>query len=182
MANDSKVQFNMDNLQNLVKSLKKEYVLEVGILGSQAKAKHDKNSSLTNAEIGIIHEQPDRDGNKMPRRSFLEDSLKFKLNFNKEQFRELRKVMFKQFFIKNAPEKFLQDLGAKCLEIIEEGFATGGFGMWKPLSPRREKERSKGLPKRVTKRSLTYWFNHPVLTDTGKLRKSISFRVKAKGK
>ena len=30
---------------------------------------------------------------------------------------------------------------------------------------------------KATKKSLNYWFNHPILTDTGKLRKSISFKV-----
>lgn len=178
MANENaKIKYDMTNLENIVRSLKQDYVLRVGILGSKAKGNHDSESGLTNAEIGTVHEFGS--GN-VPRRSFLEDSLKYKLKFNTEQFKKLKRVLFKQFFVKNAPQVFLQDLGAKCLEIIEEGFATNGFGMWKSLSAATYAARAKKAKidtSKATKRSLNYWFNHPILTDTGKLRKSISFKV-----
>lgn len=177
MANESNVKYNMDGLDNIIKSLKNDYVLRVGILGSNAKNKHDKDSGLTNAEIGTFHEFGT---SKMPRRSFLEDSLKFRLQFNSEQFKQLRKVLFKQFFIKNAPQKFLQDLGAKCLEIIEEGFATNGFGMWKPLSAEAEQahyKKARFNPKNPTPASLERLHKTNILTLTGKLRRSISFKV-----
>ena len=95
MASDDKaVKFNMDNLNELIASMKTEYVLRVGILGSKAKAQHDgkgSKSGLTNAELGSFHEFGTKN---LPRRSFLEDSLKLKLKFNDEQFREMRKSLF----------------------------------------------------------------------------------------
>lgn len=207
---DTKLKYNMDNLEKLIRSLKTDYVLRVGILGSKAKGQHDSESGKTNAEIGTFHEQPNGPGSgKLPRRSFLEDSLKFKLKFNAEQFRDMRKILFKQIFDKNAPEKFLQDLGAKCLEIIEEGFETNGFGMWEPLKTREIREqrdtdvlnaiaklnrsanRLEGKMKtwedydkwnkinaRIKKLKTNFIeYGSKILTDTGKLRHSISFKV-----
>lgn len=195
MANESKVKFNMDNLNDLVRSLKGEYVLRVGILGQKASASHDNESGLTNAELGAIHEQPDRDGKKMPRRSFLEDSLKLKLQFNSSQFAEIRKKLFKDMFQKHKPIDFLNDLGAKCLEIIEQGFASNGFGKWQALSMPLFTERFEKAYKnynrvlqRMEKGKIEYnskilndyiqeMHNPHILTDTGKLRNSITFKV-----
>lgn len=207
MANDdAKLKYNMDNLEKLIRSLKTDYVLRVGVLGSKAKGQHDEDSGKTNADIGTFHEFGTK---KMARRSFLENSLKFKLKFNAEQFRDMRKILFKQIFDKNAPEKFLQDLGAKCLEIIEEGFETNGFGMWEPLKTREIREqrdadvlstiaklnrsanRLEGKMKtwedydkwnrindRIKKLKTNFIeYGSKILTDTGKLRHSISFKV-----
>lgn len=52
MAN---VKGNTDNLNKILKSIKKDCKLRVGIVGSTAKAQH-KDSSLTNAELGAVHE------------------------------------------------------------------------------------------------------------------------------
>ena len=195
MANESKVKFNMDNLNDLVKSLKGEYVLRVGILGQKAGANHDKESGLTNAELGTFHEFGGKDDKRPPRRSFLEDSLKLKLQFNSSQFSEMRKKMFKDIFQKHKPQQFLQDLGAKCLEIIEDGFASNGFGKWKPLSTPLFTERFEKayknynrILKRMEKGKIEYnskilndyiqeMHNPHILTDTGKLRNSITFKV-----
>ena len=182
----------MTNLDDLIKSLKDNYTLRVGIIGSKAKASHDKNSknSLTNAELGTFHEFGT---SKMPRRSFLEDSLKFKLKFNTEQMKELRNALFTQFFVKKTPKQFLQDLGARCLQIIEEGFATNGFGMWKPLASSTEQAVSK-KHKQLTmeqvsnksiatyRKTLRFWGNRNILTETGKLRRSMGFKVFKNGR
>lgn len=166
----AKVQADVSELEKLLKSLKTNYFLRVGILGSKAKNVHDKDSSLTNAEIGTFHEFGT---SKMPRRSFLEDSLKFKLNFNTNDLKPLKKLAFNTFFIQRKPKKFFTILGAKCLEIIEEGFATNGFGKWAPLSEayrQRKIKKAKGKEKKFAAAI-------NILTDTGKLRRSISFKV-----
>lgn len=206
MANEDKaVKFNMDNLDDLIKSLKSNYVLRVGILGSKASAQHDGESSKTNAEIGTFHEFGTK---KLPRRSFLEDSLKLKLKFNDSQFADMRKKLFKEMFIKKKPVEFLQDLGVKCLEIIEEGFETNGFGMWQPLSDNLREQRDtdvlnainklnnsinrlnsnlksfndldrlENMKKRMrTLKNNFIEYGSKILTDTGKLRHSITFKV-----
>ena len=193
MAKD--VKFSDNGLRDLIASLKKDYFVRVGIIGSKAKRAQHKNSKLTNAELGTIHEFGSSDGKHPPRRSFLEDSLKFKLKFNDESLKALKQSLFKNFFVKKAPQQFLAELGAKCLLIIEEGFATNGFGMWKPLSmpvfnKRLEKafknyRRVEGQMYRGKREYdgsllndlLKEIFNPNILTDTGKLRKSFSFKV-----
>lgn len=167
MAN---VKADYSELENLINSFKSNYVLRVGILGSKAHTQHDKGSDLTNAEIGAGHEFGE--GN-LPRRSFLEDSLKFKLDFTANELKPYKKLAFKAFFLQRKPKVFFYALGAKCLEAIEEGFATNGFGMWAPLSEsyRQSKvKKARGKEKKFAARI-------NILTDTGKLRRSISFKV-----
>lgn len=169
----AKVEADLTELEKLVKSLKSDYFLRVGILGTKSKSVHDKDSSLTNAEIGSYHEFGL--GNN-PRRSFLEDSLKFKLDFSTNDLKPFKKLAFKAFFINRKPQQFFYALGAKCLEAIEEGFATNGFGMWQPLSEayrQRKIKAAKGKEKKAAARI-------NILTDTGKLRHSISFKVMKK--
>ena len=174
-----------------MKSLNDEYFVRVGIIGVKATGKHDSKSGLTNAEIGTFHEFGTE---KMPRRSFLEDSLRFKLkDFNTEKFRAIRKLLFKYFFDKKAPQNFMNILGAKCLEYIEEGFATNGFGMWKPLASSTERivskkhkvktlDQAKNASIATWRKSFNFWIGRNILTETGKLRRSITFKVMKKNK
>lgn len=196
-----KIKFENKNLKELLKSLQNDYVLRVGIIGAKASSNHDKSSSLTNADIGTFHEFGTE---RMPRRSFLEDSLKFKLkDFNTEKFRNLRKLAWKWIFDKKAMQNFLNILGAKCLEYIEEGFATNGFGMWKPLASSTKSiiakkhkvlTMDKALNASMAKylKANKFWHGdlvrnpdgsigiaggRNILTETGKLRRSITFKV-----
>lgn len=192
MAEDAVIKFNDKQMTDLISSLKKDFVLRVGILGGKASSMHDGKSGKTNAEIGTYHEFGTR---KMPRRSFLEDSLKLRLKFNSSQFQQMRKNIFNKMFLKNKPQEVFQDLGIKCLEIIQEAFNTNGFGKWQQLSDRRFDERwDKALKnynrieRAMVRGKIEYDKNtldsylreisHPhILTDTGKLRNSISFKV-----
>ena len=210
MGNEAKVKANLDGLNKLLRSLKSDYVLRVGIIG--AKAGKDHNEGLTNAELGAVHEFggdihiPAHDiktyksiklnkkgefkgykfGGKfrkaklkstnfeetfhikeqtinMPKRSFLEMPLKMKLNFNESEMKDIKKAAWKSFFIKQNPKHFFEILGAKAIDIIEEAFATNGFGTWQAWSKAyARKRKGKG---------------NNILTDTGKLRHSISFKV-----
>lgn len=159
MAN---VKADMTELNNILRCIKKDYTLRIGILGNDADEQHGEDSGLKNVEVGTFHEFGT---NKMPRRSFLEDPLKEKLSFSNSNIKPLKKVLWKQFFVKNAPEKFFRDLGSKARDIIEEAFNTNGFGRWKQLSTARAKEKQR--------KNLS---SH-ILTDTTQLRHSISFTV-----
>lgn len=173
------VKADLTEMYKLMRMLKTDYTVRIGIIGSKASKSHGEN--LTNAELGTFHEFGSKDGKHPPQRSFLAMPIGTKLNFNQESMKEMRKTLFKQLFLKKAPEDFYKALMSKALEIVENAFATAGFGEWKPLAARTYAQRSKNLPKSVTKRSLTYWFNHPILTDTGQLRRSISGKI-IKGK
>lgn len=190
---DNSIKYNTAELDKLIKCLMDDYTLRVGILGSKASKTHDSESGLSNAELGTIHEFGSADDKHPPRRSFLEDSLKFKLKLDSEPLKELRKTLFTQLFIKKAPQRFMQDLGAKCLFYIEQGFATNGFGMWKPLASSSERNIAK-KHKRLTmeqarnksiatfRKTLNFWGARNILTETGKLRRSITFKVFKNGK
>lgn len=67
---DSSMKFSNKNLDDIIKALRKKIILRIGIMGSDAQTEHE-GSGLTNAQLGTIHEQPDNDGKKIPKRSFL---------------------------------------------------------------------------------------------------------------
>lgn len=190
MADDkTKVKYDVTNLEEILHQLKDEHFLRVGIIGSAAKRAHKGKGkqSLTNATLGTFHEFGSQSvPNHPPRRSFLEDSLRFKLKFNTEEFKQLRKSLFNKFFQKKKPEQFLAELGAKCIEYIHEGFETNGFGAWKSYSEAYYKQRDRvasGKGKREMTRlrhSLDYWMSHSMLNVTGQLKNSISFKVMKK--
>lgn len=194
MAN---VKADLTELNRIMKMLKTQYTVRVGIIGNKATTEHN-DDGITNAELGTFHEfgGTSKHGKEQPpRRSFLEDPLKMKLNFNSEDMKPLKKVLWKQLFIKKAPEQFYNDLGAKALEIIEGAFNTNGYGMWKSLSmplfserwDKADKAYGK-LEKAMLSGKIPYDLqrlnsamkqisNPQILTETGKLRKSISFKV-----
>lgn len=189
MAEDkTKITYDTKALDEILRMLKKadKSVLRVGIIGSQAKKAHkgEGNQTITNATLGTYHEfGSEKIPNHPPRRSFLEDSLKFRLKFNSEEFKDIRKSLFTQFFDKKAPEKFLAELGAKCLIFVQEAFDTRGYGAWKSYSEAYWKKRNKvseGKGKRAStrlKHSWDYWMSHGMLNVTGQLKNSISFKV-----
>lgn len=187
MADDkTKITYDVSNLEELLQSLKNNYTLRLGIIGSQAKKQHkgDGKQSLTNATLGTFHEFGSQSvPNHPPRRSFLEDSLRFRLKFNTEEFKQIRKSLFNKFFEKKKPEQFLAELGAKCLDYINEGFETNGYGAWKSYSDAYFKLRDK-VARGKGKRAITqlrhkadYWMSHSMLNVTGQLKNSISFKV-----
>ncbi len=158
----AKASMNLGGLEKLSRNLKKKYTLRVGIIGDKAKTVHDSTSSLTNADLGTIHEQPDRDGKKIPRRSFLEEPLREKLG---EEISKNKKSIFKQIFKNNDTEQFLNELGAKALDIINGAFETQGYGAWKSLT----------VPYQKRKEKLN--LSPHILTATSHLRHTVDFKV-----
>lgn len=190
MADDKlpeKIKFDLSGLEELILALKKNYTVRVGIIGAKARAKNNEKSNLTNAKLGTFHEQPNSPGKKLPRRSFLEDSIKHEIKFNSEKMKPMRQKAFNLIFEKKAPQKFMADLGAKCLQAIEAGFATNGFGRWKAWSKSYEERRKKmikkiprmfkgsGIRLKEARELIGLYAN--ILTLTGKLRHSISMKV-----
>lgn len=196
----AKIQFNIDNLEKIIKNLKNKKFVRVGIIGSKAKSIHDKESGLTNAELGSIHEfganinhpggtpykilsngqarfVSKKDGEglpvtgphniNVPSRSFLAKPLKEKLNFKSDDMKDVRKSLFNGYYVKNNPDQFLEDLGAKAVDIVERAFQTQGYGSWKSLTAntKRQKERKNFSP-------------NPLITSgRGGLKSTIDFTV-----
>ena len=158
------IKANLDGLNKLVKTLKEDYFVRVGIIGTEAKTQHE-GSSLTNAEIGTFHEFG---SDKLPQRSFLEKPLREKLNFKNAAFRKATtKEAWKQIVNKGNQKKFMQNLGAYALKVIADAFESQD---WQPLTERYVKQKEHtGLSTNI-------------LTATGQLRRSISFKVMEKSK
>lgn len=195
MANN--VKFDLQGMDDLIKSLNDGYFIRVGILGTKAAATHDDKSKKTTAQIGTYHEfGSEKVKDHPPRRSFLADSLKFKIDFNTQQMKQIKQDMFKFVFQEHNPKKFLAILGAECLRAIKEGFETNGFGKWKPLASlktvgERYEKSIKGYErvlkamqsgkmaydKSLLDKYLNEAQNPQILTDTGKLRRSITFKI-----
>lgn len=138
---ETKVKANLDGLNKLTRMLKDDKFLRVGIIGNKATAQHGKDG-LTNAELGTYHEfgGTSKHGKEQPpQRSFLSMPLKEQLKFDNAEMKEIKKVLWKQFFVKKSPDEFWQALMGKALDVIEEAFDTGGWGQWKPLATSTEK-------------------------------------------
>lgn len=157
MANDkTKVSYNLDNLEKLMKCLKDDKFVRVGLIGAKGTGQHDSKSGLTNAELGSYHEfgGTSKNGKEQPpQRSFLWMPLKEHMKFDEADMKEMKKVMWKQMFVKNKPDTFWQTLMTKALDVIKDAFKTGGYGQWKPLSVTTE-ERIARKHKVMTKKQL----------------------------
>lgn len=200
----TKVEANLDGLEKLMKLLKDDSYIRIGIIGASAGAQHDKESGLTNALLGTYHEFGGTSKNgkpQPPQRSFLWMPLRDHLKFDDSSMRDLKKILWKQFFIKKSADAFWQTLLTRALETIEEAFDTEGWGAWKMLTYKTHQMVNKKLGlKEGTKKHDNYWLGKDVwtdhgdgietyewepgrqiLTDTGKLRRSITGKI-MKGK
>lgn len=192
MANETRIKADISELNNLIRLLKKERKVRIGIIGSKAAAQHDSESGLTNADLGAVHEfgaeishpggtpykilsngraqfvkKSEGEGLPVtqaheitiPRRSFLEEPLKMKLP---KEIKKLRKYIFKQIFVKKAPDEFYKALMSISLKIVKDAFETGGYGQWKSLTA-SSRRRKRGTNK--------------TLMDTRGLRDSITGKI-----
>ena len=156
MAN---IKVNLKGLNKLTKVLGGKFSIKVGIMGSNAQKEHS-DSKLTNAQIGFINEFgsysrniPPRSFLEMPLRLYLADYLLKKKAFSQEAIDEA---------VKNGTLLDLaKKVGIVAEEVIQQAFATRGFGQWKPNAPSTIKGKGSDSP----------------LIDTGELRRSITSRA-----
>ena len=147
------VKYNNSGLTNIIKGMKRDYAARVGILGNK---NHRGDTTLTNAEIGAVHEFGSLSRN-IPKRSFIRMPLEVKLP---EWLRRHGEDYF-YFAEKGALDEFYEGLGLDAEVMIAEAFETGGFGTWQPDSPQ------------TIKRKGSDW----ILVDKSELRNSISSEV-----
>lgn len=176
IGNSGSVKLNVTNLKSLIKNINSQYVVRVGILGSQAEETHPRkqagalakggghktskhDSPVTNAQIGLAHEKGVKSQN-LPRRSWLEVPLQDHLN---EYFKKLGPEVIADMLV-NQPKKAFQHLGFVCEQIILKGFESNGFGKWAPL-------KSQTIANKGSDR---------ILVDTAQLKKSITSEVVSK--
>lgn len=192
MVRVNKTRINFKALDEWMKALDRKISIKVGIIGDIAGQKHP-DSDLTNAELGAVHEfgadieitakmrrYLASQGiylNKwtynvvIPTRSFLRMPL-----MSSEGKKELRKVVEEQLkseikatdLSNETANKILDDtvhlLAETAYLRVLQAFETGGFGKWAPISEFTAQRR--------------YNAGNPPLTDTGDLRRSISYEIK----
>lgn len=134
---------------------------QVGLLGETAQRPQEfgEDQPLTNPEIGIRHEFGSP-GEGIPQRSFLRMPLFSKLPAAIEKLGRdaWRKAIFEQGIV-----MALAQLAVLGEGVVMDAFATGGFGTWKPLSPRTI----------IFRRNKS----NTILVDTAEMRQAVTSRV-----
>lgn len=177
-----KTTINLDKLFKIKNELSKGYITRVGVLGSKTnRLANDSDEShktykkrvtaslkssptvsegekgeLTNAEIGMMQEFGVF-SRQIPRRSFLEMPLQMKLPAYAPTFAKNLLQALEQGDIQPA----YVNLGIKAEAIVQDAFATRGFGEWAPNAASTIARKGSSQP----------------LIDTAQLRKSISSDV-----
>jgi hypothetical protein len=142
----------------LLKNIKelKKYKVKIGILGSNAV---QLNGNKTNAEIAYMQEFGDS-ALRIPARSFLKMPLVIKKNFIKNNLISNKEKLL-GYIARGETRIIFAKLGILSERIIQEAFATRGFGQWAPNSPMTIRLKGSDSP----------------LIDTGQLRRSITSKV-----
>lgn len=192
MGRINKTRINFKALDEWMKALDRKISIKVGIIGNAATQKHP-DSDLANAELGAVHEfgasievTPKMRRylasqgiylNKwtynvvIPTRSFLRMPL-MSSEGKKELFNIVKSQISNEFkatdLQKDTANKILDDtvhLLAKTAYLrVLQAFESGGYGNWAPISKFTSKRRKNA--------------GNPPLTDTGDLRRSISYEIK----
>ena len=157
----SKVTFNLDGLQKFKKDMVKTYSTRVGIMDDKATRK-DVTGTMNNAEIGFIQIMGSLTHNIPPR-----DFLRFPIEHER---RDIMKTINGSQIVKKAIgdgdiKKVFKLLGIAAEAAIKTAFQTGGFGQWKPLSPRTIAAKGSAA----------------ILIDSGQLHNAIDSKVVKKG-
>lgn len=198
MTNKTGVKANLDGLNKLTKMLKDDKFVRIGIIGSKA-SRTPEGSKATMAEIGTFHEfGSEKVPNHPPQRSFLSRPLKEKLQFSESEMRDMKKVVWKQFFVKKSQDAFWKELMTRALAVVKEAFETEGYGEWKTLAAstiagiNRKRKLKEG-----TRKHAKYWFGdfdfkydddgillsytdipgRMPLNDTGALKNSVTGKI-----
>lgn len=192
MGRVNKTRINIKALDEWMKALDRKISIKVGWIGKNAGQKVE-GSDLTVAELAAVHEfgctitvtekmrnflhsqglhlKKDTRTVVIPTRSMLRASL-----MSPEGKKELKRVVEYQLkgelkaadFSKDTASKILDDTIHLLAEMaylrVLQAFESGGFGKWAPISEFTAQRR--------------YNAGNPPLTDTGDLRRSISYEIK----
>lgn len=116
-------------------------------------------STLTNAELGLIHELGSVERG-IPRRSFLRMPISVR---SKEILADAMKGALELMASGNV-RGVLKRLGIACEKAVQLAFATRGFGSWQPDQAQTAKRKGSNAP----------------LIDTAQLRRSVASQVDTK--
>lgn len=192
MGRINKTRVNFKALDEWMKALERKISIKVGIIGSEASQKVE-GTDLTYAELGAVHEfgatitvtdkmrkylhsqglhlKKDTMTVVIPTRSFLRMPL-----MGAEGKKELLNIVKTEIgndikatdLSSGTANKILDDtvhlLAETAYFRVLQAFESGGFGKWAPITKFTAQRR--------------YNASNPPLTDTGDLRRSISYEIK----
>lgn len=194
MGRINKTRVNLKGLDDLIKAFDRKISIKVGIIGKEAAQIH-KGTKLTHAELGAIHEfgatitvtekmrkylhsqglhlKKDTMTVVIPTRSFLRMPL-LSSEGKKELMNAVKVSIGKEFkaddFTAKETNKIIDDTVHFIAETaylrVLKAFESGGFGKWASISEFTKQRRK--AP------------DEPPLTDSGDLRRSISYAVNNK--
>jgi phage gpG-like protein len=158
MASQTKneMRVNLVPLENMQRELQKKYIARVGILSNTPHGSK-KGESIGMTTLGIIQEFGSTTAN-IPPRSFLRMPIEVKRN---EIIQYLKSPEIKKLVEAGDILGIMKRIGIKGQAIVQEAFATRGFGSWAPNKPATIKAKGSDAP----------------LVDSGALRRSITSDV-----
>lgn len=154
---ETKINFNLDGLEELKRNLGAQYITRVGILGAHAARTGEGKFDLNNATLGLIQIYGSI-ANNIPSRDFLIMPIETK---RREILKILSSNTARAAFANKDYKRLYGILGAAAVGFVDEAFASGGFGTWAPNKPTTVAHKGSSAP----------------LIDTGELRKSVTFDV-----
>lgn len=136
-------------LNKLIAQLSKKSFIELGVFDST------RSDDKSNLEIAARHEL----GIGVPQRSFILLPLLFKKELIMTFFNSTEKHF--KYIIDKGIDEWINLVMISCLKIIQGGFATGGYGQWRALSPMTIKKKGSAT----------------ILVETGELLRAIKGMV-----
>ena len=199
----NETQYDFGKLKKVIKQMSESYVVKVGIIGAEAQAKH-RDTNLTNAELGAIHEfgatinvtkkmrgfffkkygiQKSKKPVVIPTRSFLRMPL-----LSKEGRQQIIKKVINSMGInslfsgnKGTPKEFKGVYEKEIINTISPGTlatAIGAIALERVMEAFETEGFGQWQPtSEWSKQHRKYNPSNPTLTDTGDLRSSITFDV-----
>lgn len=135
MSEDAVETFDVRGLNQILKALKSDTLqCRVGILHDSARHSYGATSRQnlpTNAELGAIHEFGT---SKIPARSFLRIPIQEHLEEELGNSELLDEQALKEVVQTGKKTSWLKAIAKAAKAVVEEGFATSGYGKWAPWS------------------------------------------------
>lgn len=158
----SKVIFDTKGLDNLLKITKGKAFAKVGILSGTTQRDEQSSSedkSMTNVEIGVIHEFGSASQNTPPR-SFLRMPLEEKSDIITEAGSD-KGDLVTELAGGGGINAAVERMGLAAEAIIQDAFSSNGFGKWAANSQATIARKGSSAP----------------LIDTGQLRRAVTSEV-----
>lgn len=166
------VRMSIDKMKSLIEGLKQRPDIQVGVFSGKT-ARPD--GELTNAALAQIHEYGSPEHNIPPR-----SMLRVPIAEHSKEIMEPFKGQAESFLAKSSLLKLYKLIGVAAEKIVQQAFATGGFGKWASLKYATLLAKNKGsLKKRKGTLAQIYagQVGEGILIDSGQLRRSFSSRV-----